>query len=372
MGRQIPWNGRIRDFRESQAIMFADTSASGWTIVVPSLSPILRLEDGPAERSPRALRTLLGRSVPDYRAIRGLEATIGWAITGREDAVEHWGVAAVTHGLDSGAQADAVVMRADPVHLRAEADRLVLFPVWATGIDCHESRSLLDALNSALGNSSFDFCFGAADRWYLRSDSTPCGKWFGPDEVEGHDVLGFLPDGPDHAMTRKLINDAQMVLHDHPVNVARRERGDAEINSIWPWGWKSQAVALEPAGCEIVIAANPYAKGLARLLGAQSQQPLVDPVRDATGSGVVLFDDLEKASRDGNEGAIAAAIERLDRLYVGPLVTALRRGDITSIRLADTSGWCYALERRDIWKVWRRRRIVEAGRHAPSTYTEKS
>ncbi len=352
--------------------MFADTSASGWTIVVPALSSTLRQDNGSAQRYPKALRTLLRRSGPGHVAIRGLEATIGRAITGHEDAVAHWGVAAVTYVLDTGNKTETVAMRVDPVHLRAEADRLVLFPAGATRIDRHESRSLLDALDRALGDDSLAFCFGEVDRWYLKSDSNHSGKWFGPDEVEGHDVLGFLPDGPDHRMTRKLISEAQMVLHEHPVNAARRERGEAEINSIWPWGWGSQASAPEPAGCDIVIAANPYARGLARLVRAQAREPLVDPVRDVTGSGVIVYDDVERASRDGSAGAIESALERLDRLYVGPLLTALRRGGIKTITLADTSGWCYTIDRRDIWKIWRRRRIGEAGRHAQSTYPEKN
>lgn len=352
--------------------MFANTSALAWTIVVPALSSTLRQDNGPVERYPKALRTLLRRSGPDHLAVRGLEATIGWAITGREDAIEHWGVAAVTYALDSGSNTNSVAMRADPVHLRAEADRLVLFPAEATGISRQESHRLLDALNREIGDDSFAFCFGEADRWYLKSDSKPSGRWFGPDEVEGHDILGFLPDGPDNAMTRKLINDAQMVLHEHPVNEARRERGDAEINSIWPWGWQSQPVATELTGCDIVVAANPYAKGLARLVRAQAQEPLVDPVQDATGSGVIVYDDVERASRDGSAGAVESSLERLDRLYVAPLLAGLKRGGIKTIRLADTSGWCYTIDRRDVWKVWRRRALVEAGRHAQSTYPEKN
>jgi hypothetical protein len=35
---------------------------------------------------------------------------------------------------------------------------------------------------------------------------------------------------------RHAINEAQMVLHAHPVNQARQAAGQPVVNSLWPWG----------------------------------------------------------------------------------------------------------------------------------------
>ena len=35
---------------------------------------------------------------------------------------------------------------------------------------------------------------------------------------------------------RKLLNEAQILLHAHPINQARESRGQPRVNSLWPWG----------------------------------------------------------------------------------------------------------------------------------------
>ena len=33
-----------------------------------------------------------------------------------------------------------------------------------------------------------------------------------------------------------ILNEIQMVLHEHPVNEAREGRGEPPVNSVWLWG----------------------------------------------------------------------------------------------------------------------------------------
>ncbi len=45
-----------------------------------------------------------------------------------------------------------------------------------------------------------------------------------------------LPLDAAYAPWRHALNEAQMVLHAHPVNQARDAAGKPVINSLWPWG----------------------------------------------------------------------------------------------------------------------------------------
>jgi hypothetical protein len=46
---------------------------------------------------------------------------------------------------------------------------------------------------------------------------------------------------------RRLQNELQMILHDHPVNEARLERGELSINSVWLYGCgSSKDIAPHP------------------------------------------------------------------------------------------------------------------------------
>ncbi|MGZ7354524.1 hypothetical protein ACXWRX_09325, partial [Streptococcus pyogenes] len=45
-----------------------------------------------------------------------------------------------------------------------------------------------------------------------------------------------LPQGPQGRRWRVLINEAQVLLHQHPLNAERRAKGLPPVNSLWLWG----------------------------------------------------------------------------------------------------------------------------------------
>ena len=85
--------------------------------------------------------------------------------------LEDWaGVGAVTAALDfEGCVAAAYWLRADPVHLRADATRVVLFDAEAVGLADDESNALLAHLNAGLDDDELHFERGSGPtRWYMR------------------------------------------------------------------------------------------------------------------------------------------------------------------------------------------------------------
>jgi hypothetical protein len=62
------------------------------------------------------------------------------------------------------------------------------------------------------------------------------------------------------------MNELQMLLHDHPVNQAREERGEPVINSLWFWGNGVLPESVSAPGPEI-CADHALARGLARHAG---------------------------------------------------------------------------------------------------------
>src|SRR2546423_11819725 len=63
-----------------------------------------------------------------------------------------------------------------------------------------------------------------------------------------------------------LMNEAQMLLHEHPVNAEREARGEPALNSIWFWGG-GVVDAAKPRPFSAVIADDPLARGLALAAG---------------------------------------------------------------------------------------------------------
>jgi hypothetical protein len=57
-----------------------------------------------------------------------------------------------------------------------------------------------------------------------------------PVEALGADVFANLPDGPEGRRWRALLNEAQIMLHNHPRNAERIAAGLLPVNSLWFWG----------------------------------------------------------------------------------------------------------------------------------------
>ena len=62
-----------------------------------------------------------------------------------------------------------------------------------------------------------------------------------PDAVVGHDVHDFMPSGRDGARIRSLMNEIQMLLHEHPVNLRRERARQLPVNGWWLWGFGEAA-----------------------------------------------------------------------------------------------------------------------------------
>lgn len=265
-------------------------------------------------------------------------------------------VAAPCRLADGAAADDGCWLRADPVHLVVDRDRVYLGGVLE--LAAAETASLLEACNPLLAEEGMRLEASPAGRWYLQVPEPPAFTTVAPAAAVGGDVATLLPPGPEAAGFRGLLTELQMLLHDHPVNTARAERGEAVVNSLWPWGagrlpavppGRWQAVWTGDAGTASGAAADDAC--LARGLALQAGLP-VHPLPQG-------LDGM-----DGGEGAHLAVLapptdpavlERLDAAWFGPALTALRRGRLGSLGLFTEAG-AWLLGRGDARRWWRRRR----------------
>ncbi len=124
---------------------------------------------------------------------------------------------------------------ADPVHLKAGANEVILATDPLTDLTEDESDKLILTLNEHFAEDGLQFVKGSCNRWYLLLDqddsirSTPLG------EVRGKDISKFLPHS-DKLNLHQLQNEIQMLLHGANANFRRQQAGKAVVNSLWFWG----------------------------------------------------------------------------------------------------------------------------------------
>ena len=201
-----------------------------------------------------------------------------------------------------------------------------------TGMDSVRIDRRIDDLSAAqvaaLARSLTEFFtqdglqFTAADpaRWYVRCEvrqrivTTPLWR------AIGESMLAQMPAGDDASAWRTRLNEAQMLLHGHPVNEDRQASGLPAVASLWWWGGGSAPV-FGPAQLDAV-------EGGPRWVGAACAVGGIEWLR-SSGAGAMAF--TTQARRllhilDGeweDVAADASALSRWDDLWLAPLRDAL-------------------------------------------------
>ena len=330
-----------------------EPSHPAWTVVLPGLAPLRKLAGGDGCRW---LDRLLARADATTAPAAGVHGAIAAAIADDELAVRRQAPALVCAREDGIDDVPDDLLRLDPVTLSPAGDHLLLGAVGP--LDRDAADRLAAAIGTALGNDPLPLV-GAPTRWYARLAGLQDATWTAPETAFGRDVYEALPSGPGSGAVRRLLNEIQMVLHEHPVNSARRGAGLPEINSVWPWGWAGAECDPPSPWAGRCFGDHPYARGLAGLAGGEVA-PSSAPPGDWTGPGLTVCDAPWQALLAGDEAAARDQLAAFDAEWCEPLLRALQRRRIADLRIyADETR--YTLGPASAWRLWRRRPTVEAG-----------
>ena len=316
----------------------------------------------------RSLETLLARSRRTRRAAQSLEATLADAFSQPPGAP----YAAFRLLGEAGTTADATAgawLCCDPVHLRFHQEQLVLADSVSFGITQDEAQALAGELNRELAAVG-RFHVAAAERWYLQlADSSLADALDTPplSAVAGRRIDRLLPATPSLRRLRALHNEAQMLLHGHPLNAQRESDGRLAINSLWLWG-SGALPARRESGFDGVWSSNPLALGLARAAGVPTHRlpvdaaTLFDHAAPDTSQLIVLEDLLAPALYQHGED-YRSALASLEARWFAPLRTALASGKISALRIEASTAYAtlaWESSRRAQWKLWRRAQPLAA------------
>jgi 2,3-bisphosphoglycerate-independent phosphoglycerate mutase len=251
---------------------------------------------------------------------------------------------AISMGVTLGP--DDVAFRMNLVTLRPKGSSIYMQDFSAGHISTAEARELVETLQMELGTPEIEFHPGVGYRhlmvWRGGKDGM---KGTPPHDITGKSILDFLPVGEGADTLNTIMNHAQMVLHDHPVNMRRKDEGALPANSIWLWGHgKTPRIApfSEKYGLSgAVISAVDLIKGIGICAGLDSIN-----VEGATGyidtnylgkarAALKALEDHDfvyvhveapdEASHAGNMQHKLQAIEDFDRQVVGTVLEGMKK-----------------------------------------------
>ena len=206
----------------------------------------------------------------------------------------------------------------------------------AGGISSEEGRQLVQSLNESLGSDIIRFFPGVAYRHLLKLKARPetaAAVCTPPHDIPGRPIAGYLPHGEGSDLLRELISASEEVLKEHPVNIARRERGQMPVSMIWLFWGSGRVPGMPPFqesyGLKAAITSGvDLLRGLGRMM---SMDILEIP-------GVT--DNLDNDFKAQTEGALAALEEHdLAVIHIEAADEAGHAGNaddkIEAIRLVD-------------------------------------
>ena len=249
-----------------------------------------------------------------------------------------WPVAAITRAFDASDATLGAWLRADPAFVRPDLNGARLL---ASGDALHLSQAEADAFVVALkpffGDAGMPIDAPRPARWYLRLPrEARLPSMASPEEALGADLFDHLPEGPEGRRWRALLSEAQVALHQHPLNAQRQARGLPPVNSLWFWGG-----GVLP---DHVTTRHPLVQSNEVTLRALAKAASVEGIDLPKQHGVAGLIDL-RAVRDLRELADA---------WLGPALERLRRGAFAAIHLDCEDGARFTLLRKHRWRFWRK------------------
>jgi len=245
-------------------------------------------------------------------------------------------------------------LRADPVHLSLQRDQMLLLS--NLDISADEAGQICASLNAHFAGQGLEFFAPHPQRWYVLLETLPRIRTRNLSQAIGIDVRSALPTGDEAALWHQLLNEIQMLLHAHPLNQAREERGEPAINSVWFWGaGASERLLQKSYDCassdDVLVEMFAAAAGIPfaawpeiwNFYGEEKQ--------------LLVWTGLRSALQRGDLGTCRIELQTFERDFARPIWHALKSGMIASLQLyvlGEDRLQRVVLTRRDTWAFWRR------------------
>jgi len=263
-------------------------------------------------------------------------------------------------------------LRIDALSLVISRDRLVALPQQPG--DTEDAAALIDAVLPHL--PPLGTVHAAGTQRLLDLDATAEARFAPAWRTAGRPLDSHLPEGPRGAEWRRWLTEAQMLLHEHPLNQQREARGLRPLNALWLAGGVATAVTPRDAGVHLLgahaltavlpLRTDASQPGAFESRGMRASAPSArSPESDTRGASILvwLHRPLEMPPLEKLPGERPAENGQPCQQLPPEVAATLAQGAF-SLRILEPSGrQCYD---RRLWhalRAWRRPLLALAGGH---------
>jgi hypothetical protein len=246
---------------------------------------------------------------------------------------------------------------ATPVHLVTGLTSLHLEQRGLLRLPMTTLRMLAEDFGNVFHGSGFKLTPLASGGFLVAGPAVSSGDTLEPARCIGVDIGAALPRASE---LRRLGAEIELWLHEHPVNLARIERGALPISTLWLWGGgmrartPSAAAAQTATTTERAYGSDPYLNGLACARGERTQAlpEKVDDLLHAPARRIVIVVELAELLAADQALDVGAALATVDARWILPATRLVARGAVRTLRVL-ANDRCLSLTRRNRLRLWR-------------------
>ena len=249
----------------------------------------------------------------------------------------------------------------DPVYLQIDQEEAVVLANEQLELSESEARHIIDDLNAHFAADELVIHYLNPHQWLLQGALSLTTHTLS--EVMQQSVGDYQPQGKDENRWRKFLNEAQMLLHAHPVNQAREQRSEATANSLWLWGGAQLDAPphYEPI-IDKVYSDQDFVHEVARVCDIRHDTlpVLIDDHLLDYHTSLIIYTEQLGAIKTRDVFSWFDYLKRFDGQVLLPLFNFLKDGKLQSLTLySDTLS--LTLTRKALGKWWKRRKLFETG-----------
>ena len=252
-----------------------------------------------------------------------------------------------------------MVWMATPVHLVAGLTSVHLDRRSILRLSTEDLAALAKEFRRVFHDSGFVLEPLDSGDFLLLGPQIPVAQTSEPARAMGNSIADALGAG-DPAL-RRLGAEIEMWLHEHPVNDARRRRGEAPVTGLWLWGGGPSPVPSDThpasaASSDIAFGSDAYLEGLWASIG-KKVFPLPQQLTDVFGypevQRAVLVIEIGPMLHPNPRWTFFDAVAQIDRAFIAPAIEALGAGKVERLVIL-ANDHQLTLRARDRFKLWRR------------------
>ena len=269
-------------------------------------------------------------------------------------------VAAISRLSDDNQHPEGLWLRADPVHVSADRDGLILMDSNQFNLNQRDALALAADINLLL--EPYDISLEVPDpyRWYLRIKEDYKLRTVPVDSIVGKDILPYMPTAEEGFNIIQLMNDIQMTLHNSDVNKLREQEKKLPINSVWFWGYGELPKIIQRYW-SFVRSDEILAQGLAMVAATPFEElPSsynVINTNETDYNGLIVINSFQKYSYYHDLEGWLDALLSVETNWFEPLSKALKTKQLDQL-VIKTDINSFIINKSSKYKIWKKQKSI--------------